>query len=550
MVVSSFKISTIETSGTSQVFGTADLNKISRFLNGETDIANAEIDSDIAFMQDRFKLRDSSNTNDVTLNADPGQATNVVLSIPLLTADDTIMTLGGTQTLAGKTFNASDNILTTDTPAQGDILRYDATAGGYIRLARGSASQVLQVNVGGTDIAWGAGASGTWNPSGSETLLNKTIGTDTNTIKDSTTNALGDILKGNATKYVRMARGAANTVLQASATDLTYALVGDANIATHTTSKISVLSKSLLNTSIVYKDQNNDLGAFYLDVGGIAAPTSPASGKRRLYVDSVSGAFTLKKSDGTVVSLEASSYSPSNVEVLTNKTMDALSNTFKSIMVAPSIRKVGYYFGTDSNQGSGILADYLTATSTNAVYTPSRDSNVGTYINIATSSTNTDTAAIKTQDAFTTLGFNGSFKVKFRVPTASGCRVDIGFTSDISTDPKNSDWLASKSGVAISYGTGRSNQTSLYISTNNGGAASTFTGPLATLVAGTVYTIEIQLDAANNRIEYSFNGGAMTNVTATIPATATLLGFAMGVQTTTSSARTLDVFWAEIGTDK
>ena len=57
------------------------------------------------------------------------------------------------------------------------------------------------------------------------TVLNKTVETDNNTIKDSTTNAAGDLLKGNATKYVRFARGTALQVLRVNSggTDLEWA---------------------------------------------------------------------------------------------------------------------------------------------------------------------------------------------------------------------------------------------------------------------------------------------------------------------------------------
>lgn len=44
-------------------------------------------------------------------------------------------------------------------------------------------------------------------------------------------NVAGDILKNNATKYVRFARGAQDTVLTASSTDLVYQKIVDANVA-------------------------------------------------------------------------------------------------------------------------------------------------------------------------------------------------------------------------------------------------------------------------------------------------------------------------------
>lgn len=49
------------------------------------------------------------------------------------------------------------------------------------------------------------------------TLLNKTINTDQNTIKDSATNNAGDILVSDGTKFVRKARGTARQILEINA---------------------------------------------------------------------------------------------------------------------------------------------------------------------------------------------------------------------------------------------------------------------------------------------------------------------------------------------
>ena len=55
---------------------------------------------------------------------------------------------------------------------------------------------------------------------------------DTNTLAytTSTNNILGDILKNNGTKYVRFPRGSQDTVLTASATDVVYQKIVDANV--------------------------------------------------------------------------------------------------------------------------------------------------------------------------------------------------------------------------------------------------------------------------------------------------------------------------------
>lgn len=68
--------------------------------------------------------------------------------------------------------------------------------------------------------------TGTWSPTSTETVSNKTVNIDTNTIKHSTTNATGDIMRYDAAsgKYTRLAKGTALQVLQVNTagTDLEY----------------------------------------------------------------------------------------------------------------------------------------------------------------------------------------------------------------------------------------------------------------------------------------------------------------------------------------
>lgn len=108
--------------------------------------------------------------------------------------------------------------------------------------------------------------------------------------------------------------------------------VTDSMVAPHTTSKIITSSKSLLNnqiaykdetgwltaamiagalpktalpSSILYNDQNNNLGAFYHDVGAIAEPPTPAAQTARAYFDIADEHYKVKKSSGSVVDLES-----------------------------------------------------------------------------------------------------------------------------------------------------------------------------------------------------------------------------------------------------
>lgn len=73
-----------------------------------------------------------------------------------------------TETFSNKTVNIDTNTLKhSTTNATGDIMFYDATAGKYIRLAKGTANQSLTVNTAGTTLEWatvtGGGGGGEAN---------------------------------------------------------------------------------------------------------------------------------------------------------------------------------------------------------------------------------------------------------------------------------------------------------------------------------------------------------------------------------------------------
>ena len=91
--------------------------------------------------------------------------------------------------------------------------------------------------------------------------------------------------------------------------------ITNAKTDTFTTTKITTLSKSLLNTEIVYNDQNNSLGAFFQDISQIAAPADPAAGTRRLFVNSTTGEISVRTSGSETISLESPAVVTSDIIV-------------------------------------------------------------------------------------------------------------------------------------------------------------------------------------------------------------------------------------------
>jgi hypothetical protein len=75
----------------------------------------------------------------------------------------------------------------------------------------------------------------------------------------------GDLITYNGTDNIRFNSGTNNQILISDSTQtsgLTWSLVNDINTTIFTTTKISTLSKSLLNSNIVYSDQSNIFGTF------------------------------------------------------------------------------------------------------------------------------------------------------------------------------------------------------------------------------------------------------------------------------------------------
>lgn len=96
-------------------------------------------------------------------------------------------------------------------------------------------------------------------------------------------------------------------------------------------------------------DANNVFGAFYADFAQIAAPASPGAGTRRLFVNSATGEYSLKRSDGTVISLEtpAATGAPANATYITQTPNATLTNEQTLSTLATGLLK--------NTTGTGVL---------------------------------------------------------------------------------------------------------------------------------------------------------------------------------------------------
>lgn len=115
------------------------------------------------------------------------------------------------ETLANKTIVLNNNIIKTTSGTRG-LFAFNEN-GEFTFVPLGTAGLFLKVNASGTGFEFADPATtGSWNPSGTETLANKTYVVENNTLKQSTP-SIGALLLDNGTKFLPLQKGANNTYL-------------------------------------------------------------------------------------------------------------------------------------------------------------------------------------------------------------------------------------------------------------------------------------------------------------------------------------------------
>ena len=401
----SFKVVNNADAGTVTKHGGNDADRVSQLFNG-SDVGIPDINSSFRYRSGKLAVRNPANSFSYNVVGSAIVADRNLI-LPLLTADDTLVTLNLAQTLTNKVISGATNTIIdipdsalppgmvytdmpntfSDTTTFNSAPKFDTysevkaitppsnPATGYARLYLDSADNKYKIKkTDGSVIdleAVGAGAAtdervtireaGTIVGSSSR-KLNFTVPTDFEFTEDVPNDEIEAKIADNA---IRDNHINAHTSTKITITDKTHLnpnttykdeneWLTDAMVAPHTTTKIVTSSKSLLNTQIAYKDeaawlndsmitgtiakshlatsvvhndQNNNLGAFYQDITEIAAPTAPAANTGRLFFDSADEHLKIKKSDTTLVDLEATSgggggtWDPVATETIQNKTI-------------------------------------------------------------------------------------------------------------------------------------------------------------------------------------------------------------------------------------
>ena len=400
----SFKVVNNADAGTVTKHGGNDADRISQLLNG-SDVGIPDINSSFRYRSGKLQVRNPANSFSYNIVGSTIVADRNLI-LPLLTADDTLVTLNLAQTLTNKVISGTSNTITdipdsalppgmvyTDMPNTftetnifavpqkfNDYNEVKAIAApsqpssGFARLYLDTADNKYKIKKSDGSVidleAVGAGAAtdervviredGTIVGSASR-KLNFTVPTDFDFTEDVPNDEIEMKIADNA---IRDNHINAHTSTKITITDKTHLnpnvtykdeneWLTDAMVFPHTTTKITTTAKGLLNnqiaykdetawlndsmitgtlakthlpSSIVYNDQNNNLGTFYQDIGEIAAPAAPAANTGRLFFDSADEHLKIKKSDTTLVDLESGgggggTWDANAVETIQNKTV-------------------------------------------------------------------------------------------------------------------------------------------------------------------------------------------------------------------------------------
>jgi hypothetical protein len=307
--------------------------------------ANSFGDFDNTFKDNRLKINNPADTFAYTIIG-AAIAANRNLTLPLLTGNDVVVTEAFAQALSNKSIDADTNTITNienadikaaagivtskladssnfvlktldnsfgahyqdftkmtapGNPGANDIRLYVDTSDTHLKI-RNNAGTVVDLHTGGGGATNLDGLTDVVISSPSTGQVIKYNGTNWINDTDATGGgggALDDVTDVTITSI------AANQAIVRNGANTAYinALIADANITAHTSTKVTITAKGQLNSAILYNDANQDLGAFYHDIGEIAAPSAPAANKLRVYMDNGDESLRVKNSSNTVFNL-------------------------------------------------------------------------------------------------------------------------------------------------------------------------------------------------------------------------------------------------------
>lgn len=428
---------------------------------------------------------------------------------------------------------------------------------------------------GGTLIDLDTLVGNTWSASTTETVTNKTVQVDLNTVSHSTTNTLGDLLKNNGTKYNRFGRGAALQLLRTNSagTDLEWAdpsLVaggGETNTASNVgTAGIGVFKqktgvnfefKKLLaassNISVIDDVANSkinldvNLGSITLgSLAGTVSLTSQVTGTLSVAnggtgVTSITG---LVKGSGTGAFSGIANGAANQVLTMVGgiPTWANLPASGGSTSFLPDVTKWGAFWG-GATSGTGMLGG--AAGYGNAI-TGDQSSATDNFTTFTTDNTDASVAGFKTLVSITRRDYNPVVNFRFKIGNTTNSRVWMGLSSESTMDLNagGDDPIgSSRTGLLFGYSDIHAN---FQVTYNGGGTAGTFIDT-GTAKNTSIHDLQLEFDNVAGKIKATLDGSVKTPAgTAGTPATTTPLFLHFNIESIGSNAVPVSIGYCKI----
>ena len=241
-------------------------------------------------------------------------------------------------------------------------------------------------------------------------------------------------------------------------------------------------------------------------------------------------------------------------DILTNKSIDGDTNTFSNVIEMSLTKKTGYFPGASALQQTGFWGGIFTCTpltGSGATGTQVQDS-TGFRIRWATGNTINSLTGIRSNvvtAGLTSRQLNPDTSWRFVINATTTIRCGIGYISGTASPASSADPLANLSGVLFWLDSGVDGN--WHIMQNDGSASSDNTTIANVAAANTsIHTIRLKAVTASAKFQYSYDGGALTDINTKIPAASTALGWIWWVEClANTAARQLDMYAARATMD-
>jgi hypothetical protein len=440
----------------------------------------------------------------------------------------------------------------------------------------------------GDSFKWNAATSkwinapfptGVWNPTGTETLQNKTASVNLNIINHSTTNNIGDLLANTGTKFDRFARGSALQLLRVNSAGTgiewftltttggevnTASNVGTAGVGVYKTKNVYDLQFKKINAASSKITVTDNTGASQVDLDVAQA---------NLDRNSIGGASPLSVANGgsgaaTLTGIVRGNGASAMTAVGLGNSGDVLTNVGGTPSFQPpaatggggttnpalgpktgQVQAGGGPVTAGSILGSGLCHGWKTAALTSGTVTTDIDAD-GQFIalNSSTSTSQTNSEINSVLATIFRTDLNPKIWIKIKMPASIvNTRAFIGFTDLIALPQNQSVFIQNQNGFGWNYDT--SSQASIQLVTNNANSTVNLVDTSLAPVLNQVMNLKIEFISSTSTAKLTIDGTPFTTTTK-VPASTAKLGFLCREQNTAGSLRTMNVYYIYAECDK